>query len=147
MIKTIILSVCLAASSLSFDALAQDTEGAYTEGPVTHVSYIHVDYGRFAEYVDWLNSTWKPTMEATKKAGLILDYKIFKANPKSPDQPNVIIWITYKNGGAALDQRSELEAAARKVIGSTELQNKARVGRSDYRKVLGEELLREVILK
>ena len=91
MTKTIILFICLAASLLSLDARAQDTEGAYTEGPVTHVSYIHVDYGRFAEYVDWLNSTWKPTMEATKKAGLITDYKIFKANPKSPDQPNVKI--------------------------------------------------------
>jgi|SRR6185312_3461401 len=147
MIKTVIVSVCLAASLLSFDARAQDTEGAYTDGPVTYVSYLHVDYGRFAEYVDWLNSTWKPTMEATKKAGLIIDYKIFRATPKSPDQPNVIIWITYKNGGAALDQRSELEAVAKKVIGSTEVQNKARVGRSDYRKVLGEELLREVILK
>jgi hypothetical protein len=86
-------------------------------------------------------------MEATKKAGLIIDYKIFKANPKSPDQPNVIIWITYKNGAAALDQRSALEAVAKKVIGSTEVQNKARVGRADYRKVLGEELLREVIFK
>ena len=33
--KTIILSMCLAASLLSLDARAQDTEGAYTDGPVT----------------------------------------------------------------------------------------------------------------
>ena len=147
MIKTVILSMCVATSLLSFDARALDTEGAYTEGPVTDVSYVRVDYGRFAEYVDWLNSTWKPTMVAMKKAGLIIDYKIFRLSPKSPDQPNLIIWITYKNGGAALDQRTELEAVAKKVIGSTEVQNKARVGRTDYRKILGEELIREVILK
>src|SRR5579859_1181588 len=134
MIRTTILSMFLAASLPSPNARAQD-ERAYTEGPVTEVDYIQVEYGRFEEYIDWLNSTWKPTMEATKKAGLIIDYKIFRATPKTPDQPNVIIWITYKNGGAALDQRSELEAVARKVIGSTEVQNKARVGRSDYRKV------------
>ena len=30
MTKTIVLFMCLAASSLSFDARAQDTEGAYT---------------------------------------------------------------------------------------------------------------------
>ena len=90
MIKTIILSMCLAASSLSLNARAQD-ERAYTEGPVTEVDYIQVEYGHFEEYIDWLNSTWKPTMEATKKAGLIIDYKVFRLTPKSPDQPNMIL--------------------------------------------------------
>jgi hypothetical protein len=56
MIKTIILSMCLATSSLSLNARAQD-ERAYTEGPVTEVDYIQVDY------------------------------KVFRATPKSPDQP------------------------------------------------------------
>jgi hypothetical protein len=146
MIKTIILSMCLAASSLSLNAGAQD-ERAYVEGPVTEADYIRVEYGRFEEYVDWLNSTWKPTMEATKKAGLIIDYKVLRLTPKSPDQPNIILWITYKNGAAALDKGIELEAAAKKVIGSTEVQNKARVGRNEYRKVLGTEYIRELILK
>jgi hypothetical protein len=41
----------------------------------------------------------------------------------------------------------EQEAVAKKVIGSTEFQNKARVGRNEYRKVLGSELMRELILK
>jgi hypothetical protein len=99
MIKTIILSMCLAASSLSLNARAQD-ERAYTDGPVTEMDYIQVEYGRFEEYIDWLNSTWKPTMEATKKAGLIIDYKVFGATPKSPDLPNIILAITYeKHGG------------------------------------------------
>ncbi|HEX6567460.1 MAG TPA: hypothetical protein VF020_24420 [Chthoniobacterales bacterium] len=138
--------MCLAASLFSLEARAQDTEGAYTDGPVTQVSYIKVEYGRFAEYVDWLNSTWKPTLEATKNAGLIIDYKVFRATPKSPDQPNVIIMITFKNM-AALDKRTELEAVAKEVIGSTEVQNKARVGRNEYRRLLGGELIREVILK
>jgi hypothetical protein len=146
MIKTISLSMCLAASSLSLNARAQD-ERAYTEGPVTEVDYIQVEYGRFETYIDWLNSTWKPTMEATKKAGLIIDYKVFRLTPKLPDQPNIILWITYKNAAAALDKGVELEAVAKKVICSTECQNKARVARSEYRKVLGNEYIRELILK
>jgi hypothetical protein len=152
MIKIIILSTCLAASSLSLNARAQDVnaraqdERAYTDGPVTEVDYIGVEYGHFEEYIDWLNSTWKPTMEAMKKAGLIIDYKVFRAAPKSPDQPNIFLWITYKNM-AALDKGVELEAVAKKVIGSTEVQNKARVSRNEYRKVLGTELIRELILK
>jgi hypothetical protein len=145
MTKTIVLSMCLAASSLSPEARAQD-ERAYAEGPVTEFDYIRVEYGRFEDYVDWLNSTWKPTLEATKKAGLIIDYKVYRLTPKLPDQPNIILAITYKNM-AALDRGVEQEAVAKKVIGSTEVQNKARVGRNEYRKVLGTELVRELILK
>jgi hypothetical protein len=146
MIKAISLSVCLAASSLSLTARAQD-ERAYTDGPVTEVDYIHVEYGHFEEYIDWLNSTWKPTMEAMKKAGLIIDYKVLRATPKSPDQPNIYLWITFKNAAAALDKGVELEAVAKKVICSTECQNKARVARNEYRKALGNEYIRELILK
>src|SRR5579872_6106212 len=164
MTKTIILSMCLAASALSLDARAQDArvqdaltrdalaqnDRKYTDGPVTEVNYIQVEYGHFAEYIDWLNSTWKPTMEAMKKAGLIIDYKVFQASPKSPDQPNVFLYLTFKNmaayGGNIGDKGIEQEYVARKVIGSTEFQNKKRVERSEYRKVLGIELIREIIL-
>jgi hypothetical protein len=160
MIKTIVLSMCLAASSLSLDARAQDAlardalaqnDRQYAGGPVTEVDYIQVEYGHFPEYIDWLNSTWKPTMEALKKAGIIIDYKAFQASPKSPDQPNVFLMLTFKNmaayAGDIGDKGIELEYVARKVIGSTEYQNKKRVERSEYRKVLGTELIRELILK
>src|ERR1700730_8472170 len=178
MIKAIVLSMCLAASSLSLDARAQDARAQdarardsraqdardaraqdtltrdalaqndrqYTEGPVTLVQEIGVEYGHFEEYNDWLNSTWKPTMEATKKAGIIIDYKVFRSIPPSPDHPDIILWITYKNM-AALDRGVEEEEVAKKVIGSTECQNKARVGRNEYRKVLRREYIRELILK
>ena len=146
MTKTLLLSLCVATFSLSQNARAEDVR-QYTEGPVTEVDYIHVEYGHFEEYIDWLNSTWKPTMEAFKKAGLILDYKVMKLTPKSPDQPNISLNITFKNGAAAFDKSVALEEVAKKVIGSTEVQNKARVGRNDYRKVLGIEYVRELILK
>src|ERR1700722_7092857 len=160
MTKTIVLSISLAASLLSLDARAEDAltrdalaqnDRQYTDGPVTEVNYIQVEYGHFPEYIDWLNSTWKPTMEAMKKAGLLIDYKVFQASPKSPDQPNVFLYLTFKNmaayGGNIGDKGIEGEYVARKVIGSTEFQNKKRVQRSEYRKVLGIELFREIILK
>ena len=143
MLKTIIVCMCLAASSLSLNARAQDAR-QYAEGPVTDVDEAHVEYGHFEEYIDWLNSTWKPTMEALKKAGLIVDYKVFRLTPKSPDMPNIYLWITFKNAAAALDKGVELEDVAKKVICSTECQNKARVARSEYRKVLGNEYIREL---
>ena len=142
MIKTIVLAImCLALSARAGDVRQ------YADGPVTRLDYIQVEYGHFEEYVDWLNSKWKPTMEAMKKAGLIVDYKVVKATPRTPDQPNIILVITFKDAAAALDKEVEQEDVAKKVIGSTEVQNKARVGRNQYRKVLGSEYVRELILK
>src|SRR3979409_920796 len=160
MTTTSILSMCLAASALSLDARAQDAltrdalaqnDRQYNDGPVTEVNYIQVEYGHFAEYIDWLNSTWKPTMEAMKKAGLLIDYKVFQASPKSPDQPNGFLYLTFKNmaaySGDIGDKVIEADYVARTVIGSTEFQNKKRVERTGYRKVLGTELIREIFLK
>ena len=124
MIKTIVLSMCLAISAISLNARAQDVnagakhERGFTYGPVTEVGYIHVDYGHFDEYMAWVTSTWVPTMEAAKKAGLIIGYKVFQASPKSPDQPNVYLEITFKNmaayAGDIGDQADAFEAVTEK---------------------------------
>ena len=73
--------MCLAASALSLNVRAEGERG-FTYGPVTEVDYIHVDYGHFDEYMAWVTSTWVPTMVAAKKAGLIIDYKVFQSSPK-----------------------------------------------------------------
>ena len=148
--KNALLSFCVAASVLSFGARAEGAgakdERRYADGPVTLVQEISIEYGHFEDYIDWLNSTWKPTMEATKEAGIIIDYRVFASTPPSPDHPDVILWITYKNM-AALDRGVEEEAVAKEVICSTDCQNKARVGRNEYRKVTRREYVREVLLK
>ena len=157
MIKAAIFSVCLALSALSLNAHAQDQSGKaqdqreYSYGPVTEVDYIHVEYGHFEDYMAWVTSTWVPTMEAAKKAGLIIGYKVFQAEPKLPDQPNVYLEITYKNmaayAGDIGDQAAAFEAVTEKVICNTACQNQARVHRNEIRKVLGTEVTREIIFK
>lgn len=137
--------VCFSAFALSTPAQAQ-VGVTYDEGPVTAVTYLKIEYGHFDEYVAWLNSTWKPLNEAKKKAGLIIDYRVYTARPKTPEEPNVIFMITYPNM-AALDRRAEEDAMAVEMIGSAADQDKARVQRSAYRKNLGSELIREMILQ
>jgi hypothetical protein len=143
--RIIQLLLLLSAFALSLPANAQ-VGVTYNEGPVTVVTYLKIEYGHFDEYVDWLNSTWKPLNEAKKKAGLIIDYKAYTASPRKPEEPNVIFMITYPNM-AALDRRVEEAAVAVEMIGSAKDQDEARIARSAYRKRLGTELIREVILK
>jgi hypothetical protein len=144
------LCAVVAASLLPLTALAQNA-GAYSYGPVTEVDYIHVEYGHFDEYMKWVTSTWAPTMEAAKKAGLIVGYKVFQASPKSPDEANVYLEITFKNmaayAGDIGDQADAFEAVTEKVICSSACQDQARVHRNEIRKVLGTEVTRELILK
>ena len=97
--------VLLSAFVLSMAAHAQ-VGLTYNEGPVTAVTYLKIEYGDFDEYIDWLNSTWKPLNEAKKKAGLIVDYKVYTARPKKPEEPNVIFMITHPNM-AGFDRRAE----------------------------------------
>ena len=137
--------IFLSALALSIPANAQ-LGTTYDEGPVTEVTYLNIEYGHFDDYVDWLNATWKPLNEAKKKAGLIVGYKVFTARPKKPDEPNVIFMITYPDM-AAFDRRVEENALALDMIGTAKEQDAARIARSAYRKRLGTELIREVILK
>ena len=150
MIKSLVICMGLVGSAISVDARAQSGLG-YSYGPVTEVDYIHVEYGHFDEYMKWVTSTWVPTMEAEKKAGLIIGYKVFQSSPKSPDDPNVYLEITYKNwaayGGDIGDHADEYEAVTEKVMCSPECQNQARVHRNEIRKVLGIELTREIVFK
>jgi hypothetical protein len=144
------LSAVVVASLLPSGAIAQNVR-EYSYGPVTQVDYIHVEYGHFDEYMKWVTSTWAPTMEAAKKAGLIIGYKVFQSEPKLPDQPNVYLEITYKNmaayAGDIGDQADAFEAVTEKAICSAECQNQARVHRNEIRRVLGTEVNREIILK
>ena len=146
----IALSAVIAASLLSSGAIAQAARD-YSYGPVTEVDYIHVDYGQFDEYMKWVTSTWKPTMEAAKKAGLIIGYKVFQASPKSPDDANVYLEITFKNmaayAGDIGDQADAFEAVTERVICDSACQDQARVHRNEIRRVLGTEVTRELILK
>ena len=150
MIRKMILFAGLVASSIAINARAEDGRG-YSYGPVTEVDSAHVEYGHFDEYMAWVTSTWVPTMEAAKKAGLITGYKVFRSDPKSPDQPNVYLEITFKNmaayAGSIGDQADAFEAVTEKVICSSACQDQARVKRNEIRKVLGVEVTREIIFK
>src|SRR3954462_15180121 len=90
----------LASLTISLPAAADDH--AYSEGPVVNVSRIRTVDGKFDDYMNWLSPTWKAEKEAAKKAAYILSYEVTTLEPRSPDDPDLLLMITYKNW-AALD--------------------------------------------
>jgi hypothetical protein len=110
------------------------------------VSFVKTKPGKFEAYMQYLDTTYKQIMEASKKAGLIVDYAVYSASPRSPQDPDIILTVVYANM-AALDKSDEAEAVAEKIAGSMDAQSKAAIDRESLREVLGSELTRQLILK
>ena len=118
----------------------------YKEGQVTDISYIRTKGGHFEEYMRFLDGPYKALMEAQKKAGLVVEYHVYAAEPRTPQEPDLFLTTTYANM-AALDRIEEAIAVAEKVAGSIDKQEKEAADRESIRDVLGSQLVRELILK
>jgi len=139
------LLIGLAFSGLTGTAFAEEGR-VYRDGPVIEVSYIRTRPGRFEDYMKFLATNYRTLMEANKKAGLILDYAIYAASPRSPQDPDLLLTITYPNMGA-LDRTEEFDAVSVQTVGSMAAQNQAAMDREAMREVLGSEVVRELVLK
>jgi len=115
----------LALACANVPAFADDH--AYTEGPVVSVAMIRTADGRFDDYMQWLDTTWKAEQEAAKKAGYIESYEVLMANPQGPNDPG--------------------DEIAKKVEGSVGAANQAEADRSKIRRVLGSQMLQVARLK
>ncbi len=158
LINACALTVALLLSTSAFaepvNAIAPHARG-YSYGPVTKIDYVHVDYGHFDEYMAWVTSTWVPIMEAEKRAGLIVGYRVRQASPRSPDDPNVYLEITFRNmaayAGDIGDQADAFEAVLEQGIcngvcqNPTSQTNQTRVHLNQIRRFLGTEVTRDLI--
>ena len=134
------LVLCLAMTARGQEAKP------YKDGMVTQISYVKIKPGKFDAYMKFLDTTYKALMEAEQKAGLIVRYNVFAAQPRHPNEPDLILAVTFENM-AALDKSEEEDAVLAKVLGSNDVQNKSEVDRESLREILGTEIIRELVLK
>jgi L-rhamnose mutarotase len=139
-----LLGIC-AMVSLANVALASDRP--YMEGPVSTVNSIRTEPGMFETYMKWLATTYKPMMEENKKAGIIVDYHIYQTQPRSPEDPNLYLVVTYKNMAAMDGLADKTDATLQKYIGSQDVRDQKAVERGKMRTQLGTEMIRELVLK
>src|ERR1700733_15462235 len=140
------LSTLLAAAILMVATQVASAADLYTDGPVVNVSYIKTKPGQFEAYIKYVATTYKDLMESEKKAGYVLSWAIFTAQPRGPDDPNVILTTTYKNW-AALDGLADRSEAAQKKIWTNRAGiTKAQVDREALREVLGSQNVQQLIL-
>src|ERR1700687_2886139 len=126
-------------------ALADDS--SYTEGTVTEVTSIRTKPGMFDAYMKWLDTTEKQLREDEKKAGLIVDYGVYRVLPRSPHDPDIYLTITYKNMAALDGLRDRVEPLSKKIWATRDAAAKAEADRESMREVLGSQLIRRLDLK
>jgi hypothetical protein len=139
----------LAAALMLFSvsaAMGQD-DHAYTEGPVVNVAYIRTEPGKFDEYLRYLAGTYKALMEEQKKAGIIQDYAVYAANPRTPQEPDLILTVTYKNMAALDGLDAKVDPLVKKLFSSLGQADQASAERGKLRTQLGAEFVRKLELK
>ena len=120
----------------------------YTEGPVWRVELIRVKPTHVDEYLTSLQHSTKSIYEEAKKAGLVLDYKIFlKETKHDPQDWDICVAVQFKNHAALDGLDAKLEAIRDKVLGGKQQAQQLGEKRGEYREIISEELLQEVFLK
>jgi hypothetical protein len=109
----------------------------FTEGPVVNVSAIRTEYGKFDEYMKYLDTTWKASQEAAKKAGYITGYKVITVEARGENDPDIYLVIYYKNWAALDGATAKADSIINQVVGSLATANQGAVDRGKIRRVLG----------
>lgn len=127
-------------------ALAQ-SQVPYVEGPAWEIQMIKAKYGFEDNYFENLRATLKPALDEAKKQKVILDYKIFFGEAASSHDYNVLILLKFQNMAAFDNLRDRLDPILVKAAGSVHQQTEIQVKRLDLREVIGEKIMREIMLK
>ena len=139
------LAALLAFGAMTGSALAADRP--YTEGAILNVGAIRTEPGMFEEYMKYLAGPYKQLMEEQKKAGIILGWNVYQANPRTPDEPDLYLVTVYKNMAALDGLNARTDPIVEKIFGAMDRQSTATVERGKMRKILGDENVRELLIK
>ncbi len=137
---------CLAAPA----ALAQEH---FTEGPVWGCSSYRIKQGHFDDYMKYLRQNFVPQSQEAKKAGLMLDQKVYLHVPANPTEPDVVICTLHASFAKALDYDAADDAKAKDIAAKhwktpdEQKQRDMAAKRFEFRDFLGTSYYREVNLK
>ena len=134
----------IAVLALAGVATAQDR--AYTDGPVTVVTSVKIVDGQYENYMKYLAGNWRRAMEASKEAGILMDYHVFNASPRRADDADVYLVETYPNMATFDGLTQRMDPIMAKVMKMNLAQREEASGkRTVMRTILGSEMLREVV--
>jgi hypothetical protein len=103
--------------------------------------------GHFDDYMNYLHTTWKRSQEAAKKAGYIVSYEVITVEPRTADDPDLLLVIRYKNWAALDGALAKGDEIAKQVEGSVAASNQGMIDRGKIRRILGSSTMQVLDLK
>lgn len=131
-------------------AMAQEH---YTEGPVWECSSYRIKQGHFDDYMKYLRQNFLPQSQEAKKAGLVVDQKIYLHVPETLTDPDVVLCTLHSSYAKALDFSASDEAKTKEIAAKhwktpdEQKQRDLSAKRFEFRDFLGTSYYREVNLK
>ena len=123
---------------------AQDTL-PYKDGVVVVVTSVRTQPGKFNDYFRYLSGPYSRMMDEARKEGLLTSYSFFGAFSKSPAEPDLYIVETYPNMAVFDTMTDKMTVISNKVFGSLKQSDEADANREEIRKILGTEMIRELV--
>lgn len=144
--KTLSVMVFLVGLFAAISSFAQNPN--YDNGPIWRVVYYHVKSGQGEPFWKDFRENLKPSYDALKKEGIIVDYKVWtNVTTDGPQDWDVALGLLFPNW-AALDQAdSKAATIIAKHYGSRDAMIEAGKKRNDLREVVASKLAHEVMPK
>lgn len=143
-----IVVVSIAALALIISAIGYaQVKRPFHDGSVWDISFIRVKPGMDVAYMNYLATDWKRNMEASKKAGLILSYKVIATEAHGPTDFNLMLMTEYKDLATMEANQDKGDALAQQVVGDDKTQMEGYKQRLEIREMIADRLSREIILE
>lgn len=145
--------LCLAALVSCLAAPVANAQEHFTEGPVWECSAYRTKQGHFDDYMKYLRQNFLPQGQEAKKAGLVLDQKIYTHVPEIPTDPDVLLCTLHASFAKALDYNATDDAKTKDIAAKhyktpdEQKQRDIAARRFEFRDFLGTSYYREVTLK
>ena len=146
-------SLCLAAIVCFLLVPLASAQEHFSEGPVWECGAYRTKQGHFDDYMKYLRQNFVPQGQESRKAGLILDQKVFLKTPGNPSDPDVVICTLHASFGKALDYNAGDDAKAKEIAAKhyktadEQKQREMAANRFAFRDFVGTSYYREVSLK
>ena len=118
----------------------------FHDGSVWNIAFIKMKPGMETAYLNYIATDWKKNQEASKKAGIILSYKVITSEPHNPGDFNIMLMTEYKDLATMEANTQKADDLAQTVVGTDEQQMEGYRKRLEIREVLGNRLSREINL-
>jgi ABC-type glycerol-3-phosphate transport system substrate-binding protein len=144
------VGVCSAQSSASAattTSSATQSTAPYTEGAVWEITMVKTKPGMSDDYLKALAKIFKATNDEQKRQGIITDYKILTGSAATQQDYDILLMVEYPNMAALDGLRDKTDPIDAKMVGSEDQQRQLAVKRLEIREIMGDKLMREVILK